>query len=432
MIWDKIHECMAKDELGELQLRRLKDTVRRVYENVPFYKKKYDEVGIGPDDVRSLDDLKNLPFTYKDDLRQSYPYKMFAVPLHEIVRVHASSGTTGQVTVVGYTANDISTWAELMARTLACADTTADDIVHNAYGYGFFTGGLGIHYGAERIGATVVPISGGNSKRQVQVMADFGCTVLTCTPSYALHLAEVAEEIGINFKSLKLKSGTFGAEPWSEGMRKEIEEKLNLSALDIYGLSEVMGPGVASECQEKNGLHISEDHFIAEIINPETGEALPQGEQGELVFTTITKEGIPLVRYRTRDITTFLTEECRCGRGFVRMRRVSGRSDDMLIIRGVNVFPSQIEQVLMGIEEVEPHYVVIVDRVENLDQLTVQVEVSEKVFSDEIKKLELLERKIKEDIRENLGVNVSVKLVEPKTIERSLGKAKRVIDNRKM
>ena len=432
MIWDKIHECMAKDELGELQLRRLKDTVRRVYENVPFYKKKYDEVGIGPDDVRSLDDLKNLPFTYKDDLRQSYPYKMFAVPLHEIVRVHASSGTTGQVTVVGYTANDISTWAELMARTLACADTTADDIVHNAYGYGFFTGGLGIHYGAERIGATVVPISGGNSKRQVQVMADFGCTVLTCTPSYALHLAEVAEEIGINFKSLKLKSGTFGAEPWSEGMRKEIEEKLNLSALDIYGLSEVMGPGVASECQEKNGLHISEDHFIAEIINPETGEALPQGEQGELVFTTITKEGIPLVRYRTRDITTFLTKECRCGRGFVRMRRVSGRSDDMLIIRGVNVFPSQIEQVLMGIEEVEPHYVVIVDRVENLDQLTVQVEVSEKVFSDEIKKLELLERKIKEDIRENLGVNVSVKLVEPKTIERSLGKAKRVIDNRKM
>ena len=432
MIWDKVHECMSRNELEELQLRRLQDTVRRVYENVPFYKKKYDEIGIRPDDVHSLDDLKNLPFTYKDDLRQGYPYKMFAVPLRDIVRVHASSGTTGQVTVVGYTANDISTWAELMARTLACADTTADDIVHNAYGYGFFTGGLGIHYGAERIGATVVPISGGNSKRQVQVMADFGCTVLTCTPSYALHLAEVAEEAGIDFKSLKLKSGTFGAEPWSEGMRREIEEKLNLSALDIYGLSEVMGPGVASECQEKNGLHINEDHFIAEIINPETGEVLPHGEQGELVFTTITKEGIPLVRYRTRDITTFLTEECRCGRGFVRMRRVSGRSDDMLIIRGVNVFPSQIEQVIMGIEGVEPHYVVIVDRVENLDQLTVQVEVSEKVFSDEIKKLELLERKIKEDIRENLGVNVSVKLVEPKTIERSLGKAKRVIDNRKM
>jgi len=432
MIWNEINECMSADELNELKLKRLKDTVKRVYENVPCYKKKYDDAGIKPEDVKTLEDLKKLPFTYKDDLREAYPYNMFAVPLHDIVRVHASSGTTGQVTVVGYTAKDIGTWAELMARTLACADTTADDVVHNAYGYGFFTGGLGVHYGAERIGATVIPISGGNSKRQVQVMADFNCTVLTCTPSYALHLAEVADEMDIDMKSLKLKSGTFGAEPWSEGMRREIEEKLNLSAIDIYGLSEVIGPGVASECQAKDGLHINEDHFIAEIINPLTGEVLPIGSQGELVFTTITKEGIPLVRYRTRDITSFIPGECSCGRTFVKMRRVSGRSDDMLIIRGVNVFPSQIEHILLEIEGVEPHYLVIIDRVENLDQLTVQVEVSEEIFSDEIRKLEDLGRRIKEEIRSNLGIGVKVKLVEPKTIERSMGKAKRVIDNRKV
>jgi len=432
MIWNEINECMSSDELDELKLKRLKDTVKRVYENVPCYKKKYDDAGIKPEDVKTLDDLKNLPFTYKDDLREAYPYNMFAVPLQDIVRVHASSGTTGQVTVVGYTAKDIGTWAELMARTLACADTTSGDVVHNAYGYGFFTGGLGVHYGAERIGATVIPISGGNSKRQVQVMADFGCTVLTCTPSYALHLAEVADEMGIDMKSLKLKSGTFGAEPWSEGMRREIEEKLNLSAIDIYGLSEVIGPGVASECQAKDGLHINEDHFIAEIINPLTGEVLPVGSQGELVFSTITKEGIPLVRYRTRDITSLVPGECSCGRTFIRMRRVSGRSDDMLIIRGVNVFPSQVEHILLEIEGVEPHYLVIIDRVENLDQLTVQVEVSEEIFSDEIRKLEDLERRIKEEIRSNLGIGVKVKLVEPKTIERSMGKAKRVIDNRKV
>lgn len=432
MVWNTSNECMTRDELEELKLKRLRETVRKVYENVPLYKKKYDESGALPEAVKTLDDLKNLPFTYKDDLRKAYPFKMFAVPMRDIVRVHASSGTTGQVTVVGYTAKDVNTWAELMARTLACADTNADDIVHNAYGYGFFTGGLGIHYGAERIGATVIPISGGNSKRQVQVMADFGCTVLTCTPSYALHLAEVADEMGIDFKSLQLKSGAFGAEPWSEGMRREIEEKLNLSAIDIYGLSEVLGPGVASECQEKNGLHINEDHFIPEIIDPATGEVLPAGAQGELVFTTITKEGIPLVRYRTRDITALIPGECPCGRTLVRMQRVSGRSDDMLIIRGVNVFPSQIEQILLEIEGVEPHYLVIVDRVENLDQITVQVEVSEKVFSDEIKKLEELGKKIEEEVRSNLGINVRVKLVEPKTIERSMGKAKRVIDNRKI
>ncbi len=430
MIWDEPSECMPREKLDQVKLERLKNTVRRVYENVPFYKQRYDEIGLKPQDIGSLEDLKSLPFTHKDDLRKAYPYNMFAVSLRDIVRVHASSGTTGQVTVVGYTAKDIDIWAELMARTLACADTTADDVVHNAYGYGFFTGGLGIHYGAERIGAVVVPISGGNSKRQVQVMKDFGSTVLTCTPSYALHLAEVADEMGIDFKSLKLKSGAFGAEPWSEGMRREIEDKLNLSALDIYGLSEVLGPGVASECREKNGLHINEDHFIPEIIDPATGDVLPAGREGELVFTTITKEGIPLVRYRTRDITSLIPQECACGRTVVKMKRVSGRSDDMLIIRGVNLFPSQIEQILLGIEDVEPHYLVVVDRIDNLDHLTVQVEVSEKVFSDEIKELEHLERRIGDDIKATLGVSVKVQLVEPKTIERSMGKAKRVIDNR--
>lgn len=432
MIWDKKNECMPVSELRKLQLERLKDTVKRVWESVPFYQQKFREAGLSPQSIRSLDDLQRLPFTVKDDLRAAYPFGMFACPLKEIVRIHASSGTTGQVTVVGYTRNDVSTWAELMARTLACADTGSEDVVHNAYGYGLFTGGLGIHYGAERIGASVIPMSGGNTKRQIMVMVDFGSTVLTCTPSYALYMAEVAEEMGVDFKSLKLKSGAFGAEPWSDSMRREIEEKLNLSAIDIYGLSEVMGPGVASECQEKTGLHICEDHFIAEVIDPSTLQPVPPGETGELVFTTISKEGIPLIRYRTRDITRFYTGDCPCGRTHVRMARVTGRSDDMLIIRGVNVFPSQIESILMEIEGTEPHYQLVINRKGKLDEVEVQVEVSPQMFTDEVKGLEELQEKVCEEIQSSLGIGVSVKLVEPKTIQRSEGKAKRVIDQREL
>ncbi len=398
---------------------------------MPFYRRKLDEAGCGAGDVRSLGDLENLPFTTKEDLRETYPFGLFAVPMERVVRVHASSGTTGKPTVVGYTRRDIDIWAELMARTLACGGTTKGDVVHNAYGYGLFTGGLGAHYGAERIGATVIPISGGNTKRQIMLMQDFGSTILLCTPSYALNLAEVMAEEGVDPAGLRLKCGLFGAEPWSESMRGEIERKLKISALDIYGLSEVIGPGVASECiEEKSGLHIFEDHFIAEIIDPSTGKALPYGETGELVFTTITKEAFPVIRYRTRDISRLTVSPCSCGRTHVRMDRISGRTDDMLIIRGVNVFPSQIESVLMTIEGVEPHYQLIVSREGSLDVLEVQVEVGEAIFSDEIKGLETLARRIEHEIKDLLGVSSKVKLVEPKTIQRSEGKAKRVIDKR--
>jgi phenylacetate-CoA ligase len=378
-----------------------------------------------------LKDLKRFPFTTKLDLRDNYPYGMFTVPLEQVVRIHASSGTTGKQTVVGYTRRDINTWAELMARSLAAGGVQKNDIIHNSYGYGLFTGGLGVHYGAEKLGASVIPMSGGNSKRQIIIMQDFGSTVLTCTPSYALFLAEVAEEMGVDFKNLKLRVGIFGAEPWSERMRDEIERKLNIQAIDIYGLSEIIGPGVGIECIEaKRGLHVFEDHFIAEIIDPHTGEVLPYGERGELVFTTITKEAFPLVRYRTRDISVLYPQPCKCGRTVVRMERVSGRSDDMLIIRGVNVFPSQIESVLMNIKGVEPHYLLFVDRKGNLDTLDVHVEVNEKVFSDEVKDLQALGRKIEKEIKDLLGVTAGVKLVEPKTIQRSEGKAQRVIDKR--
>ena len=431
MIWNEKYETMAREELDRVQLERLQNVLQLVYEKVPLYKNKFDEAGLDVGDIKSLDDLGNIPFTIKDDLRANYPFGLFTVPMRDVVRIHASSGTTGQVTVVGYTANDINTWAELMARTLACCEATKDDVVHNAYGYGLFTGGLGIHYGAEKLGSTVIPMSGGNTKRQIKVMVDFGSSILTCTPSYALRLAEVAEDMGIDFKGLKLKAGAFGAEPWSESMRKEIEAKLNLNAYDIYGLSEVIGPGVSSECTAKDGLHISEDHFLPEIINPETGEKVESGEKGELVITTLTKEALPVIRYRTKDITSLNYEKCSCGRTHVRMARVSGRSDDMLIIRGVNVFPSQIEQVLMEIEGTEPHYQIFIDRVGSLDQVRVEVEVSGKLFSDEIKKLEGLKRTIKEEIGGNLGISVEVKLVEPKTIARSEGKAKRVFDLRK-
>ena len=425
-------ETLPRPALEALQLKRLQQVLQRVYRNVPFYEESFDNAGISPDDIKSLADLRRLPFTTKQDMRDSYPYGLFAAPMEEIVRIHASSGTTGKPTVVGYTSRDISNWSDLMARSFVAAGAHRGDIIHNAYGYGLFTGGLGAHYGAERLGASVIPISGGNTKRQIMIMQDFGSTVLTCTPSYSLFMAEEARTEGIDFKNLKLRVGIFGAEPWSEAMRKEIEAKLNLDAIDIYGLSEIMGPGVAIECIEaKSGLHIWEDHFIPEIIDPESGEVLPEGTQGELVITTITKEGIPLIRYRTRDITSLTYAPCICGRTHARLSRMSGRSDDMLIIRGVNVFPSQIESILVRVEGVEPHYLLIVDREENLDTLEVQVEVGEELFSDEIKVLQSLAKRIEKEIKENLGVTSRVKLVEPKTIQRSEGKAKRVIDNRK-
>jgi phenylacetate-CoA ligase len=388
MIWNKEFETLPRKELEALQSERLRELVQRVYEKVPYYRGQMNKAQVKPDDIRGIQDLHKLPFTTKEDLRLNYPFGMFTVPLEDIVRVHASSGTTGKPTVVGYTKKDIDTWAELMARALASAGTHQKDMVHNAYGYGLFTGGLGAHYGAEKLGATVIPISGGNTKRQIMIMRDFGSTVLLCTPSYALNLAEVISEMTIDLSSLKLKVGIFGAEPWSENMKQEIEKKLSLDAIDIYGLSEVMGPGVSCECIEgKKGLHIYEDHFIAEIINPETGEVLPHGEMGELVFTTVTKEAFPIIRYRTKDLTKLMTEPCACGRTFYRMQRITGRTDDMLIIRGVNVFPSQIEHILMSIDEVEPHYQIIVDRKGALDVMEVQVEVREATFSDKIKRV---------------------------------------------
>jgi len=433
MIWNERYERLQRSDLETLQLQRLRKVVKRVYERVPYYRNKMIEAGVKPQDIKTLKDLKRLPFTTKEDLRKNYPFGLFAVPFDEVVRIHASSGTTGKPTVVGYTRKDIETWAEVMARTLSCGDVRKGDIVHNAYGYGLFTGGLGAHYGAEKIGAAVIPISGGNTKRQIMVMQDFGSTVLLCTPSYALNIADVMKEMGVEPSSLRLRVGLFGAEPWSERMREEIEKKLNITALDIYGLSEIIGPGVASECIEaKKGLHIFEDHFLPEIIDPETGEVLPYGEMGELVFTTLTKEAIPVIRYRTRDLTRLIPDRCICGRTFVRMERVTGRSDDMLIIRGVNVFPSQIEHVLMSIEGVEPHYQIIVDREGALDVMEVHVEVRDEIFSDEVKELELLSRRIEREIKDLLGISCKVKLVEPRTIERSEGKAKRVIDKRRL
>ncbi len=424
-------ETMPREALKAIQLTRLQATLERVYANVPFYRNSFKKAKITPGDIKSLDDIKRIPFTTKQDLRDNYPYDMFAVPMENIVRIHASSGTTGRPTVVGYTKRDIDTWAGLMARSLAAGGATRGDILHNAYGYGLFTGGLGVHYGAEKLGASVIPVSGGNTKRQIVIMRDFKPTILTGTPSYILHLAEIAEDMGVSFKDLSFKFGIFGAEPWSEKMREELEAKLNLKAVDIYGLSEVMGPGVAIECHEaQKGLHIFEDNFIPEIIDPDTGETLAYGETGELVFTSLTKEAFPIIRYRTRDITSLNPEPCICGRTHVRMNRVSGRTDDMLIIRGVNVFPSQIESILMKTHDIQPHYQLVVDRVGNLDTLTVRVEIREELFSDAIKNLQNLELKISKDIKEYLGVSAKIKLVEPKAIERSQGKAVRVVDNR--
>jgi phenylacetate-CoA ligase len=432
MIWNEKIECATRDEMRNLQSERLCDTVRRIYHNVPYYRKKMQALGLSAGDIRGIEDITKLPFTKKIDLRDNYPFGLFTVPMSEIVRLHASSGTTGKPTVVGYTRKDIQMWAECVTRSLCMAGVHRNDIVQIAYGYGLFTGGLGLHYGTENLGASVIPISGGNTHKQIQLMEDFGSSVLCCTPSYALNIAEVMKEMKVEISNLKLRIGVFGAEPWSEAMRKEIEAKLGIKAIDIYGLSEIVGPGVSCECECQCGMHINEDHFLPEIIDPETLKPVPTGEVGELVFSTITKEGIPLIRYRTRDLTRLIYDKCECGRTLVRMEKCKGRSDDMLIIRGVNVFPSQVETVLLAMSEVEPHYLLTIDREGTLDIMTVMVEVQEQFFSDEIKKLQELRMKITRKLESVLGISVNVKLVEPKTIERTAGKAQRVIDNRKI
>ena len=429
--FNKEIETASLSRLKEIQLERLRKLLEYVSAGMPFYRKTFEEKKIDISKFSTLEDLKHLPFTVKSTLRDHYPFSLFAVPLKEVVELHASSGTTGKLTVVGYTKKDISLWSEVMARTLACAGVQKGDIIQNAYGYGLFTGGLGVHYGALELGATVIPVSSGGTKRQLMLMEDFGSTVLTCTPSYSLFMAEEAKETGVDPAKTKLKVGILGAEPWTEGMRDQIEQAWNMKALDIYGLSEIIGPGVAMECEGKAGLHLWADHFFPEVINPATGEVLKEGEEGELVITTLTKEALPLIRYRTGDIVTLTCEPCKdCGRTMPRMSKIKGRIDDMLIIRGVNIFPSQIETVLMNIPEVAPHYQIIVTREKHLDKLEVQVEVVEEVFSDEIKKLEELERKVVFEIESTLGISVNVKLVEPRKIERSMGKAKRVIDQR--
>ncbi len=432
MIWNEKIECASRDEMNAIQSERLKQTVQRLYHNIPSYRAKMQEKGLVPGDINNIEDLSKLPFTTKFDLRENYPFGMFTVPMSEIVRLHASSGTTGKPTVVGYTRNDLQMWAEVVTRALGMAGVHRNDTVQVAYGYGLFTGGLGMHYGTENLGATVIPISGGNTQKQIQLMQDFGTSVIACTPSYALFLAEVMKEMGVKSESLKLRIGIFGAEPWSENMRKEIEAKLKIKAIDIYGLSEVVGPGVSCECEEQAGMHVSEDHFVPEIIHPETLEPMPNGEIGELVFSTITKEGIPMLRYRTRDLTRLHYDKCACGRTLVRMEKCMGRSDDMLIIRGVNVFPSQIESVLLEMSETEPHYLLVIEREGTLDVVNLMVEVQEQFFSDEVRALEGLRKKITHNLQSTLGISVNVKLVEPKTIERTAGKAKRVVDNRKI
>ncbi|MGM0367013.1 MAG: phenylacetate--CoA ligase family protein [Actinomycetota bacterium] len=429
--WEKEYETMPRGKLLELQLERLKKTLINVYENVKFYRERLDESGVDPYNFNSLDGLEKIPFTNKDDLRLNYPFKLFAKTISEIVRVHSSSGTTGNPTVVGYTKNDISLWGNLIARDLFSVGVGENDIIQNSYGYGLFTGGLGLHYGAELLGATVIPASGGNTERQLKIMQDYGSTVICCTPSYALYIAEVGKELGFDFSKLPLKLGVLGAEPWTEEMRKEIESRLYIDAIDIYGLSEIIGPGVSCECIEKNGLHVAEDHFIIEIVDPKTGKALPPGKRGEMVFTSITKEGIPVIRYRTRDLSILNTGKCRCGRTHARMAKPMGRTDDMLIIRGVNVFPSQIEEVLMKVKDVEPHYLIVVDRKNYLDSMELWVEVSEDVFSEKMNDLENFESSIEHKLYSAIGIHIDVKLKEPKTIQRSTGKAKRVLDRRK-
>ena len=431
MIWNETKECMSRDEMSNLQSARLIKLVDYVYHNVEFYRKKMQEIDLMPGDIKSIEDITKLPFTTKDDLRDNYPFGLFAVPNSEIVRIHASSGTTGKATVVGYTRRDLDIWAECVARCLTMADVSKDDIIQVAYGYGLFTGGLGAHGGAEKIGATVVPMSTGNSKKLTTMMVDFGASAIACTPSYLLHISEVLAEEGL-LDQIKLKSAICGAEPWTEKMRHEIETKLNIKAYDIYGLSEVMGPGVACDCRYHKGLHVCEDHFYPEILNSATLTPVAPGETGELAFTTLTKEGIPLIRYRTKDLTSIDYAPCECGRTSARISRFKGRVDDMLIIRGVNVFPSQVEAALIDVEEVTPHYMMIVDRVSNLDTLEIQLEIDQKYYTDEVRAIEALTKKIGHIIQQALGISAKIKIVEPQTLVRSQGKAVHVIDNRKL
>lgn len=430
MIWNEKVECMSRDEMKKLQLKQLKDVTKRAYENVPYYKKRFDEAGIKPEDIETLEDIQKLPLTTKDDLRAAYPFGMFAVPRREIVEVHTSSGTTGKPTVSGYTREDLDTWSEIMARGLTMFGVHDEDLIQNTHGYGLFTGGFGVHYGAQKIGATVIPISTGQTRRQIEIMKDFGTTVLIVTPSYGLYLAEVAEEEGLEREDMKLKSIGFGAEMWTEEMRQEIEKRFNAPAYNIYGLTEIMGPGIALECPEQDGLHVMEDHFYPEIIDSETQEVLGEGEKGELVLTNLTRHGMPIIRFRTKDVTSLKTGKCSCGRTMVKMDRITGRTDDMLKIRGVAVFPSQIEKALLKMDGIEPHYQIIVTRPQHLDEMEVQVETSPELFSDEVKELVGIKKKIENFIHNEIGLRVTVTLVEPRTLPRSEGKAVRVIDKR--
>ena len=432
MTWNPTKECMSRDEMRELQGRRLHKIVDYVYHNVPFYRHKLQEMDIEPDDIQSIDDIVRLPFTTKQDLRDNYPYGLQAAPQSEIVRVHASSGTTGNPTIVGYTRKDVGVWSECMSRCLTAYGITRDDTFSVAYGYGLFTGGLGAHYGVENLGATVVPASTGNTEKHLRLIRDLGITGIACTPSYALHLAETMDKMGIRRDDIRLRIGAFGAEPWTEDMRREIEARLGLQGYNLYGLSEIMGPCVSYECECKNGSHICEDHFFPEIIDPDTLQPLPPGSMGELVFTTLTKEGMPLLRYRTRDLCSLIPGECECGRTAVRMGRIMGRSDDMLIIRGINVFPSQVESVILSTEEFEPHYQLVVDRIDNLDRLTVRVELRNQFMTDLLPELARLENKLSERLTSVLSIRAKVQLLPQGTLERSQGKSRRVIDNRKL
>lgn len=430
MIWNETMECMDRDQLREIQSQRLRKMAAYVYHNTPFYRKKFQEMGLLPEDIHDIDDIVKLPFTQKTDLRDHYPFGFAAVPMSQIVRIHASSGTTGKPVVALYTRKDLSTWTESLSRAFTAYGGGQEDIFQISYGYGLFTGGLGAHAGATNIGASVIPISSGNTKKQITLMHDFGATALCCTPSYAMYLGEALKESPWQKEDFKLRIGIFGAEPWTESMRQKLQDTLGIKAYDIYGLSEIAGPGVGYECECQCGTHLSEDYYYPEIVDPKTGEALPDGTVGELCFTHLTKEGMPLLRYRTHDLTALHRERCSCGRTLVRMDRILGRSDDMLIIRGVNVFPSQVEAVILSLKEFEPHFLLIVDRVDNTDTVELKVEVKEEFFCDEMGQMVRMQKKLEEELRSVIGLGFKVKLVEPKSIERSEGKVRRVIDNR--